>query len=1607
MKFFFTTYVKLFRRVAKKIEPMVENMKQNVTIPVTDKEGTMYRNYREHLEYSGVKSPYSDLPGFESLLDHPVVEKGQKRPDGHVPLFAVSSMETLMVPKALKAELVGAVQYNSKTAQKGRKYARSMMTATYSGLVSATGKVVNMADLDPAYKAIQDGVHYMGSAELTPGPMTQGMQVRRVVTRKAYYKGAMGAVKLWVPPHVFLLTSEDKQDLKPNLSDDVALMVQPTVGEMKSEPGVLLGVQNLSALFGQVLSDPQFHAILNGMIDWNISHWDDYVKDSLKNLNGDVLEATETSTTFKAKITKMLLSLGVHPGAIPATVTTLVNSVSEDVTQSKLRINAVTKDGPCGFTSYPRALVWRMFRDLWLHEEKQGAFASETAGLKKRRLLIMAELDRKAKIEEAFNAKSEQILAKTGFAAIAITAEAAKNLNVPALNVHDVKGENEKELAVNHRDSLGAAARWPTSAKVDVRVIYVVLEDDMFLHATAYFGSTEIMQKAVLVSMDGGDADDKAFFLCGKLGLLALRSMNLRNYKLSQFTVQQVQDTYEKAHTFLAKLPEKLDLVNTIPNGHKLLSSYFDVKTVETVSPSGLIKYNITALAEKAQPADPSVVDKTAEEKWDMIHLPGDNEFMPIVGAMANAQMFGSYLLADLIILPSVVKTPPALLAACMMEGEISLVVDAAQSGTDFPGAWRAWHNIDAIMTMIAVSWVLNDRNAMRENPDAKPSKMTALKPVRKRLGVSLLSLVTAPVAVRYTGEVSEITGQRIMVPALFKDEEGKIPMTAKICQSLRQSVVTATGQAVKVDHPIIRSFTRYWKTMTTNLKTFIDEGTSSQTATLLTSTLQAFLEEHAHDLDQLINKHYREEQEQYQGEFNLTTFGSFIFRQYHSLNRYTQDNGHVMTVPDAMKHRYNEIDKIRYMLNAEELKTLRRVYAQKPIHQAFATRHEDLWPKFVDVYGDNAEYKYEIFVLAELMSALGTSAETAITLSMGKGKIEFLLDEDGEKTKFIDSDAIDAQGELTSSGGYSRKMYFTSTANYKGYAEVLCKFLEDAAVKKTQDKLLATDVRAAFLIRESKDGKTVDPQSLVGLSIQQLLSDNRIQLAYGGQRGNPDQDHRAAAVAYLVFRKTSETRKAFDEIGAFKGKTQWQIAGMMGYHGTLTNFFSGATVEASEVEKRDGHGANGKTYTRNFVWLTFKGQEPVKPEPPPEKEFFDISAFENIDYDKMLESAGMADFNFEDAFGSENPVSAQELEQYGSEYDSDEEESETQIFSEVLNAKPAPVVEAKPVTAPSNSFKSTTLGLANRIADKREVEAKFGLLEDGRGFTGEIQTPNGNTIATKYTRIVYGDHGPYIEFNADSVDLSTWQIRQKGPQAWYDEARLDGVMLYIQNRDVSTLPNPPAGAKSTRNNRPEGYADYRPGMLYVDPFKIKIAPAVPVVAVEAKPYRITFTGHRPEKIGGYDENHPLRVAVKKAIADALKRAIAKYSATREIIVVTGGALGVDTDAAREAHKLGLKFIVARPCSDHGDYFKGDEAKMRYKKMLALAHQVVLVNKKGYDLAGKEKCLHARNYWMVDNCEAVVAIWDGSPSGTSNCVNYAKKVNRPMIIINPNDLAKK
>ena len=128
-----------------------------------------------------------------------------------------------------------------------------------------------------------------------------------------------------------------------------------------------------------------------------------------------------------------------------------------------------------------------------------------------------------------------------------------------------------------------------------------------------------------------------------------------------------------------------------------------------------------------------------------------------------------------------------------------------------------------------------------------------------------------------------------------------------------------------------------------------------------------------------------------------------------------------------------------------------------------------------------------------------------------------------------------------------------------------------------------------------------------------------------------------------------------------------------------------------------------------------------------------------------------------------------------------------------------------------------------NRVRDANRVGAEYGLSEEGNDHR-EFWTKNGTLIARGYLRVVYGDHGPYVEFLPKHMVASrkVWQrVTSKGPKAYYDEFKpVDGstCKLYWQLRPVTDLRNPPAGKYSKPMNRAGGYADYRAGRVYISP---------------------------------------------------------------------------------------------------------------------------------------------------------------------------------------------
>lgn len=151
---------------------------------------------------------------------------------------------------------------------------------------------------------------------------------------------------------------------------------------------------------------------------------------------------------------------------------------------------------------------------------------------------------------------------------------------------------------------------------------------------------------------------------------------------------------------------------------------------------------------------------------------------------------------------------------------------------------------------------------------------------------------------------------------------------------------------------------------------------------------------------------------------------------------------------------------------------------------------------------------------------------------------------------------------------------------------------------------------------------------------------------------------------------------------------------------------------------------------------------------------------------------------------------------------------------------------------------------------------------------------------------------------------------------------------------------------------------------------------------------RCCFTGHRPEKLNASEEK--IKAELKSEIEMAIQEGYTEY--------LTGMARGTDLWAAEivldlRRENAQIKLICAIP-------FEGVERrwsehwKELYRNICDGADQVHVIGK-GYS----HSIFQIRNEWMVQHSSRVIAVYNGSPGGTKNTINYAKRQGIPVRII--------
>lgn len=165
----------------------------------------------------------------------------------------------------------------------------------------------------------------------------------------------------------------------------------------------------------------------------------------------------------------------------------------------------------------------------------------------------------------------------------------------------------------------------------------------------------------------------------------------------------------------------------------------------------------------------------------------------------------------------------------------------------------------------------------------------------------------------------------------------------------------------------------------------------------------------------------------------------------------------------------------------------------------------------------------------------------------------------------------------------------------------------------------------------------------------------------------------------------------------------------------------------------------------------------------------------------------------------------------------------------------------------------------------------------------------------------------------------------------------------------------------------------------------------------------ISLTGHRPDKLAGYDLSKPYYTRLRNRLIVIIERALAKYDVVE---CHSGMALGADTVWSQAIihckKKYGsdrIKFIAEIPDYNQSSRWL-QENKDEWNHLMTFADKVNTYQKN--DSRSYAYVLNQRNIGMIMACDVLIAVYNGdSIGGTANGVRDGKRLGKWITIIDP------
>ena len=155
----------------------------------------------------------------------------------------------------------------------------------------------------------------------------------------------------------------------------------------------------------------------------------------------------------------------------------------------------------------------------------------------------------------------------------------------------------------------------------------------------------------------------------------------------------------------------------------------------------------------------------------------------------------------------------------------------------------------------------------------------------------------------------------------------------------------------------------------------------------------------------------------------------------------------------------------------------------------------------------------------------------------------------------------------------------------------------------------------------------------------------------------------------------------------------------------------------------------------------------------------------------------------------------------------------------------------------------------------------------------------------------------------------------------------------------------------------------------------------------------IGVTGPRPDRI---QNDYTYKGHMCLWLRNELERKFIQY---KPDTVISGVAQGFDTIAALLAIDHGIPLIAVVPFIGQEKQWS-KQAQELYNKILSHPKTIVKV----ICAPGVAKWKYQkRNVWIVNECDKLIGATDGQPSGTENCLNYARSIEKDIHIIDLNN----